>query len=260
MKLSIITVVKNDVKNISNTIASVVSQTDKKFEYIVLDGKSNDGTYKKLKFLKKKYNFKLLSYKDKNFYDGLNKAIKYSKGEYIGILNSGDIYFSKNVIKKVLIFLQNEYDLVYSNILYFSGNKIVRRWKKKVLKNDFTEYFKIPHTSAFIKKKLIRKNNYYSTDYKISSDFDLLLKICNKNTKIGYLNKNLIYMKKGGLSTNLQYLLLKTREDLNILRKYFKYKFIFYYFYKILIKITDVFSSKDLDKINFKRKIANLKD
>ena len=53
---------------------------------------------------------------------------------------------------------------------------------------------------------------------------------------------------------------LKTREDLNILRKYFKYKFIFYYFYKILIKITDVFSSKDLDKIDFKRKIANLKD
>ena len=72
---TIITVVKNDEKNIENTIKSVLSQKKVKVQYIVLDGYSNDNTFLRIKKYKKKLN--ILRYKDKSFYDGLNYALDY---------------------------------------------------------------------------------------------------------------------------------------------------------------------------------------
>ena len=89
IRFSIITVVKNDVKNIENTIKSVLNQSFKNYEYIIIDGKSNDGTVKVVKKYKNKI-CKFISEKDKNLWDGINKGIKKSKGEIILILNSGD--------------------------------------------------------------------------------------------------------------------------------------------------------------------------
>ena len=92
MKFSIITVVKNDQENISKTILSVLSQNYKNFEYIILDGYSKDKTYEKIKKFKKFKRIKIIRTRDKNLYDGINKAIKISNGKYIGLIHSGDFF------------------------------------------------------------------------------------------------------------------------------------------------------------------------
>ena len=96
MKFSIITVVKNNKFQILRTINSVKKQEYKNFEFIIVDGKSKDGTTEIIK--KKNKNFRKLNHivrKDKNLYDGLNFGIKIAKGKYIAILHSGDIFFLK---------------------------------------------------------------------------------------------------------------------------------------------------------------------
>ena len=105
MVVTIITVVKNDVQNIEKTINSVFSQTYEQVEHIVIDGSSTDGTLDIIKKNKKKVSV-IYSGKDKNLYQALNKGIKMSNGEVIGILHSGDIYASKNSIKISLDFIK----------------------------------------------------------------------------------------------------------------------------------------------------------
>ena len=95
--LSIITVVKNDVTNIELTIKSILSQRNPNVEYIIIDGKSSDGTDKIIGKYKKKIN-KIVISKDKGIYDAMNKGIKISSGKYVGFCNSGDI--RKNIHKR----------------------------------------------------------------------------------------------------------------------------------------------------------------
>ena len=92
MKITIITVVKNNKKDLELTIKSVLAQNYKNFQYIIFDGMSNDGTEKVIKKYKKK-NIRYIRQRDKNYYDGLNRAITLAKGDYIGILNAGDLMY-----------------------------------------------------------------------------------------------------------------------------------------------------------------------
>ena len=107
MIVTIITVVKNDYKNIEKTINSVNCQTYRNIEYIVIDGKSKDSTYSILKKNKKKIS-KIYCEKDKNLYEALNKGIKRSKGHIIGILHSGDVYSTEDSIEKSIEFLKKK--------------------------------------------------------------------------------------------------------------------------------------------------------
>ena len=97
--ISIITVVLNGEKTLERTIKSVINQSYKNFEHIVIDGGSTDGTIKILKKYSKKISY-WKSEKDKGIYDAMNKGIKKSKGNIIGILNSDD-YYLKNALKIV---------------------------------------------------------------------------------------------------------------------------------------------------------------
>ena len=99
-KLSIITVVKNDEKNIEKTIKSIVFQKKKDYEYIIIDGKSNDGTITKIRKYKKKID-KIISKKDKGIYDAMNKGLKLSKGEIIVFCNSGDFFYKNSLTSSI---------------------------------------------------------------------------------------------------------------------------------------------------------------
>ena len=103
-KITIITPVKNDKKNIEKTIRSLSNQTYKKYEHIIVDGNSTDGTLEILKKYKKK--IKLISRKDKNLWDALNAGIKISKGDIIGVLNSKDIFYP-NALKTINKYFNN---------------------------------------------------------------------------------------------------------------------------------------------------------
>ena len=93
--------------DITKTILSVLSQKYKSFEYIILDGYSNDNTFKIIKKFNKNKKLEILRAKDKNLYDGINRAIKKTKGKYIGLIHSGDFFSSNKVAKDSDIYLNS---------------------------------------------------------------------------------------------------------------------------------------------------------
>lgn len=244
MEISIITAVKNDPIGIYATIKSVIDQTCfKKIEYIIVDASTDVKTRIVIAELIKNKNIKYIKSNDNNFYAGLNKGIKASKGKYIGTINSGDIYFSNNVLKYILNKIRNKkcFNLIYGNLVYFNEFKITRVWN---IKNDTFKInpFKIGHPSAFIKKEIIVKNKYYSENYNICSDLEFFLKSKNNlDGKNMYINKNIIFMKEGGLSTNILKLPIKIFEDLSILFSYFSLFFLIAYIHKIFVKFPGFF-------------------
>ena len=114
-KFSVITTVFNGEKTIGRTIESVVSQTYKKYEYIIVDAQSKDNTFNEINKYKK-YISKIISEPDKSIYEGMNKGIQNSNGDIIAIINSGDTY-SKNALKINQYFVKNNFDFMFGTVL-----------------------------------------------------------------------------------------------------------------------------------------------
>ena len=128
---SIITVVKNSIDNIAVSVESVLSQSFQNYEYIIVDGKSSDGT----DFLiKHKYisqsKIRFYSNNDENVYDGLNFAIKKAKGNYVILLHAGDILAKSNILLEISKKISNKEDYLIGNISYYNSNfMITRKWE-----------------------------------------------------------------------------------------------------------------------------------
>ena len=237
MKLSILTVVKNNKKNLLISLESVLSQKFKNFEHIIYDGMSNDGTKSIVKeYLNK--NTRYICRRDKNYYEALNYAIKSARGDYIGILNAGDKYFNSGILEKVnKKILTTKCDLLFGNLIYVNNkNYSTRIWNFQIKDLNSLSALKIASPTLFVKKK-IAISNLYNTKYNISSDTDFNIRISKKNLNYVYLNQFMVLMKIGGLSTNPKFFLKKMAQDILILRKYFKFLFIFVYLFKVLIKL-----------------------
>ena len=232
--ITIITVVKNNIRGITKTIESIQSQSFKNYEHIIIDSNSTDGTSA---IIKKKLNTRTihLREKDSNIYEGINKAIKKAKSDFVGLLHSGDIFYSNNTLKYISNNLDKS-DFLFGNIAYFKGKKINRLWKFKSNTQDKINPFKIPHTSLFIKKKVLEYLNLYDESFIIASDTDFLIRLCKSNFKCKKLDNYIVFMESGGLSFSVSNFFKKTSEDFSILFKHYKLFFIFFYFYKILIK------------------------
>ena len=225
-KISIITIVKNGMPFINDALESFKSQNYKNKELIVVYTNSEDMTLnvlKSKKFIKKIYidNF------SKNIYGSINIGLKHAEGDLIGILHSDDIFYDKNVLSNVIKNYKNSnFDLAYGDIIISKKNEIdnpLRLWKSGKFSSRKLKYgWMPPHTSIFISKKL--KKRKYSTEYKVSADYDYLLRLFKKKIKIKYLSNFTTIMRTGGLSSN--YLFLKFVEDNKILKKYYKLYFI----------------------------------
>jgi glycosyltransferase involved in cell wall biosynthesis len=237
MKFSIITVVLNDVKNIEKTILSVKKQSYKNFEHIIVDGNSSDGTTE----LIKKYSKFLIHFKkkDKSLYEAINRGIKKSRGEIIFLIHSGDIFADKDILKKVDKLFKKKFDVISGNIQFYDETKktIVRNWALNIDNLNNQNFFKVPHTSLFIKKKFLNRIRNYSSKYKISSDLDFLIKLSKIKKNFYYFNKNIVFMKTGGLSTSINSFFIKFKEDIKILYKHFGLFFLLIYPVKVLFKI-----------------------
>tara|TARA_B100000963_G_scaffold341471_1_gene341199 strand:+ start:1283 stop:2038 length:756 start_codon:yes stop_codon:yes gene_type:complete len=239
IKFTIITVVKNDEKGIIKTMKSVLNQNFGNFEYIVVDGNSTDNTLTNIKKFKARKKIKLIKRKDISYYDSLNFAVKISKGQYIGVLNSGDIFVNDNILNKINNNIVKSTKIFYSNFVFIKNGKIVRIWHHKINKITGLNLFKIPHSTLFLSKDIYKKIGLYNLHYKISSDLDFIIRLSKNYNEIKHLNFNSIFMEFGGLSTSYTTLKLKLKEDFKILIYYYKVNFIFFYFLKIYFKLID---------------------
>jgi glycosyltransferase involved in cell wall biosynthesis len=246
MKVSIVTVVKNDKENIKKTINSVYCQNYKDVEHIIIDGKSKDGTFDIIKKNRKKISI-LRTSRDKNLYHALNKGIKLASGQIIGILHSGDLYANQNVIKNSVNFIKKyDLDFVISSLIVFNNVKKNVRYvnTSKYFKKFFLNFgIQPPHPTLFIKKNIIEKVNYYSTKYKIVGDFDFFCKLFNiKKIRWQSFNKVTIFQRSGGLSDGNLYSKLKMANDIStILNKNNYFSIRFFFILKLFLKIKEYF-------------------
>lgn len=205
MKISIITVCYNSANTIENTILSVINQTYKDIEFIIVDGKSKDDTIE----IVEKYNSnitKWISESDKGLYDAMNKGIAMATGDIIGILNSDDTFHSNTVIEEISNFHeQNNIDASVGNIIQHKVNgQIIRfysskNWNPGKLKMGFMP----PHPSIFFKKELFNKFGLYDLGFKIGADYELITRFFLKNKIIWkYSEITTTAMLVGGLSSS----------------------------------------------------------
>ncbi len=202
MKISIITVSFNAENTIKDTLDSVLKQTYTNYEYIIIDGKSTDNTLNIIKEYIPKFKGKLqyISKKDYGLFDAMNKGIKMSSGDIIGIINADDILAHKNVFQKIIDHIGN-CDGVYSNLLMLDQdlNKPYRLFKSKPVSKKWGWH--MPHPTLYLKKEIYEKYGYFDLNYKISADLDFMLRIIKNNLSLKYINDYFVFMRAGGTST-----------------------------------------------------------
>lgn len=187
MNLSIVTICKNEVKRIEKTLFSVFEQTFKDYQYIIIDGGSNDGTKEIIRKYEHKFDV-IISEPDDGIYNAMNKAIDYCRGEYIYFLNSGDILYSRNTLEKIFSYgIKGE--IVFGNIAIkeLDGKQSLLTMPNK-LTIPFLSKKTIPHQATFTKKGLFEKVGKYEEKYTIAADYKFSLKaIYEKNCSVQYI-------------------------------------------------------------------------
>ena len=207
MKVSIITVVRNNKRTIKDAINSILNQTYKDIEYIIIDGASTDGTVEIVKNYGNRI-AKFISEPDKGIYDAMNKGIAQATGDVVGILNSDDFYVNNDVIEQVIReFNSRGVDSVFSDLVYVGRddvNKTIRFFDSGQFKTSLFSYGLMPaHPTFFVKKIVYEKYGNFRTDLKNAADFDLLARFfyVNKIT-YHYIDKVMVKMRLGGASTS----------------------------------------------------------
>ena len=178
MKISIITVCYNSAATIEKTIKSLMAQTYRDIEYIVVDGDSNDST---LDIVKKYENqiTKWISEPDNGLYDAINKGIAFATGDIIDVLNSDDIFTDNYVLENIAKFhLENSIDASVGNIMQFNKNqKIVRKYSAENWRPDKLKIGFMPaHPAIFFKRDLFEKFGYYHIDFISGADYELIIR------------------------------------------------------------------------------------
>jgi glycosyltransferase len=207
MKISIITVVFNNKKTIKDAIESVLSQTYKNIEYIIIDGASTDGTVEIIKSYKNKI-AKFISEPDKGLYDAMNKGLHLATGDVIGILNSDDIYIDSKVVSKVVnLFQHSGAEIVYGDLQYVdraNTDIVIRTWNSgKYTSGLFKEGWHPPHPTCFVKKSIYDKYGDFDLRYKIAADYEIMLRFIEKyKIQPEYLPEVMVKMRNGGASNN----------------------------------------------------------
>lgn len=246
LKVSIITVVFNGEKYIEDSIKSVITQSYKNIEYIIIDGNSTDNTLNIVNKYKNNIS-KIISEKDNGIYDAMNKGLQLATGNIVGILNSDDFYTNDAVINKIVqIFEENrQIDIIYSDLVYIdetNTNKIVRFWKSGK-QQPFKNGWHPPHPTIFVKKELYNKYGFFDTNFKISADYELMLRFIEKNkVNLFYLPETTVKMRIGGISNkNIKNIIKANIEVLSTWKKNELKISFFIFFIKPLKKIKQFF-------------------
>ena len=211
MKISLVTVTINSAATIRDTIESVLKQKYADYEYLVIDGGSQDGTIDIIKEYEPKFGGRMrwVSEKDKGMYDGINKGIRMATGDVVGIINSDDFYHRTDIFAVIAdAFTQNkEIEAIYGDVRFVKpGNleRTVRYYSSKHWKPwRFRFGFMPAHPTFFTYKENFEKYGYYQIDYRIAADYELLIRhLYTNRVPAKYIPVDFMKMRTGGRSTN----------------------------------------------------------
>lgn len=198
-KLSVITIVFNNAKDIERTMLSVLNQTYGNIEYIVIDGSSTDGT---LGIIKRYENRLILrSEKDNGIYDAMNKGLALANGDYVLFMNSGDEIYAADTVEKVFAAAPSA-DVYYGETEMFDENwnslgQRRHRAPEKLTKASFRFGMSVSHQAIYVRRELATP---YDLRYKLSSDIDWILNILEKATTVVNTRMYVAKYLVGGMS------------------------------------------------------------
>ena len=239
--ISIITVSFNSEKSIKTTIESILNQTYTNIEYIIVDGNSSDKTVEIIasyhkEFINKGIRYRWISEPDAGIYDAMNKGNSLATGDYVNVIGSDD-WFELDAMEKVANNQrETSADFIHGNINVYSSSKVFLKVRRAGSRKDMIKEMSFFHPSSFIKKEVIDKMSGYSLEYKICSDYDLILRILNKNFSFSYVNNTLVNVAYGGISTLQVQKALSESHRIRVKNGYNPFLSKFFYFRAVLIQ------------------------
>lgn len=198
-KISIVTIAYNCAGEIEDTIKSVISQQYENKEYVIIDGASTDGTMEVVNRFKDFIDV-IVSEPDKGRSDAFNKGIEKSSGEYIVMMNAGDL-LAEDALNKFANAFVPGYDVIKGNTIRWNAETGFKSVERPVI-----NYLAIPwnflvcHQSTYISKSAYERYGGYGIDYRVAMDFDLMLRFTQKGAKFRKINENLAIFRMGGIS------------------------------------------------------------
>lgn len=228
MLVTVITPCYNSEKTIARTIESVLNQSYKEIEYIIIDGASTDRTLEIAKSYEDAFQgrMKIYSEKDQGIYDAMNKGIRLANGELIGIVNSDDYYEAEAVAHMVQNRSNQPYQILYGfeRILNEGQETCVVIHHHSNLRNQM-----ITHPTCFITKKLYEEKGMYDLEYRYSADYEFMLRMYQdkeieftpvyqlisnyalggaSGTGAAYIETNQLFLKYGTISKKRYYFIV----------------------------------------------------
>ncbi|HNQ28043.1 MAG TPA: glycosyltransferase family 2 protein [Aquaticitalea sp.] len=221
MKISIITATYNSAKTLNVCMDSVLNQTYRDIEYLIIDGNSTDATVDLIKAKAAAHpHIVWVSGKDKGIYDALNKGIEKATGDVIGFVHSDDFLADSTIVEKIAsVFNTQQVDGVYGNLHYVkfdAPGTIVRNWVSQPFRKALLNRGWMPaHPTLFLKKSVYQNHGVFDLTYKIAADYDFILRVfSNPGYKFFYLPETFTKMRVGGASNrSIKNLILKSKED-----------------------------------------------
>ena len=209
MRLSIITINRNNAAGLEKTMQSVAVQSFKEFEYIVIDGASTDNSVNVIKAHESDFaHLRWVSESDSGIYNAMNKGIRLALGDYIQILNSGDCLAADNVTERMLTALEKagEPSILYGNMMkcFPDGHRLVDKCfagQEITMLGMYTGT--LNHDPAYIRRDLFGKYGYYDESLKIVSDWKWYLQaIIFGGEKPKYVDVDVTLFDMTGISEN----------------------------------------------------------
>ncbi|WP_443936918.1 glycosyltransferase family 2 protein [Pedobacter sp. MW01-1-1] len=199
-KLTVITIVYNNVRDIERTIQSVINQTYQDIEYIVIDGASTDGTLAIVNRYRDKIS-KIVSEPDRGIYDAMNKGLALATGDYVLFMNSGDEIYDVKTVEKVFGTAEGA-DIYYGETEMYNDDWESLGRRRHAVPDEFSwtsfRYgMNVSHQAIYIKRSLTTP---YDLSYKYSSDIDWIIKAAKKSIKIVNVNQYVAKYLVGGMS------------------------------------------------------------
>ena len=200
MKLSIITINYNNRDGLQKTIDSIVNQTWRDFEWIVIDGGSTDGSKELIEQYKEHFSY-WCSEPDKGIYNAMNKGIAKAKGDYLNFMNSGDGFYSPNTLEQVFSIGRND-DILYGDMIckYQDGSCHIWSYPHKLSLLYLIAGY-LGHPASFIKTSLLKENGYRE-DYKIVSDWQKFLEWFNQGKTFFHIDMFIVNFDTPGTSAD----------------------------------------------------------
>lgn len=207
--ISVVTPTFNILKNarqnyFEQLCDSILNQSYKNIEHIIIDGNSDDGTLELIKNHMKNCRGKYLSATDSGIYDAFNKGVNLASGKYVIFMGTDDYFYDSAVVSKVVLKLEEtEADFSYGDVYLLNET---RPEKSRVAKGNLHElFFKMSfcHQSVFMRRDVLQKFPF-NTDYRISADYDLCLKLLMLRANIVRVNEIISVFRTGGASSNTE--------------------------------------------------------